>query len=69
MHVAIRAIYEGGCLRPLEPLEIPEHSVVRIAVETPEEDSERNEWLKQGQRTLTGIWNNESDDVYNALLT
>jgi hypothetical protein len=53
----------------LEPLELPEHTVVRIAVETGPEDAERQEWLKQGQRSLMAVWENECDDVYNALLT
>ena len=69
MSVSIRAIYEGGNLRLLEPLELPEHTVVRIAVETGPEDAERQEWLNQGQRSLMAIWENECDDVYNALLT
>ena len=68
MKIAIRAIYEAGTLRPLEPLALPEHSVVRIAVETWHEDPERREWLNQSQRTLTAVWDNENDDVYNALL-
>jgi predicted DNA-binding antitoxin AbrB/MazE fold protein len=69
MTVAIRAIYEGGNLRLLEPLGLPEHTVVRIAVETGPEDAERREWLNHGQRSLMAIWDNECDDVYNALLT
>jgi predicted DNA-binding antitoxin AbrB/MazE fold protein len=69
MTVAIRAIYEGGKLRPLEPLELAENSVVQISLETGPEDAERREWLDQGQRSLMGIWDNEADDVYNVLLT
>ena len=69
MTVAIRAIYEGGNLRLLEPLELPEHTVVRIAVEAGPEDAERREWLDQGRRSLMAVWDNECDDVYNALLT
>ncbi len=69
MTVAIRAIYEGGKLRPLEPLDLDEHAVVRISLETGEDDAERCEWLAQGERSLMGIWNNDDDDdVYNALL-
>ena len=67
--VAIRAIYEGGKLRPLEPLELAENAVVHISVETGEDDTERKEWLSQGQRSLMGVWDNDADDVYNALLT
>lgn len=69
MTAAIRAIYEGGTLRPLEPLDLAEHTVVRIAVETSGNDSERREWLEQGKKTLTSTWDNEADDVYNVLLT
>ena len=69
MKVAIRAVYEGGKLRPLEPLELPENAVVQISVETGQEDPERREWLHHGQRSLMAVWDNESDDVYYALLT
>jgi len=69
MTAAIRAIYEGGTLRPLEPLDLAEHTVVRITVETSEEDSERREWLEQCKKTLASAWANEADDVYNVLLT
>ncbi|MCX8496537.1 MAG: antitoxin family protein [Akkermansiaceae bacterium] len=69
MTIAIRAIYEGGRLRPLEPLELAENSVVQISLETGNDDSERREWLDQGQRSLMGVWDNQADDVYNVLLT
>ena len=69
MTVAIRAIYEGGKLRPLEPLELAENSVVQISLETGQDDAERREWLDQSQRSLMGVWDNSADDVYNVLLT
>jgi predicted DNA-binding antitoxin AbrB/MazE fold protein len=69
MNLAIKAIYEEGMLRPLEPLKLAEHTVVRISLETAADDSERREWLAQGGRTLMNIWDNEADDIYNALLT
>lgn len=69
MSVAIKAIYEGGKLLPLEPLDLADRTVVRISVETPQDDVERAEWLQQGQRTLMALWDNEADDVYNELLT
>ena len=68
MTVAIRAIYEGGKLRPLEPLELAENSVVQISVETGPDDVERREWLEQGRRSLMAVWDNEADDIYNVLL-
>ncbi len=69
MTVAVRAIYEGGKLRPLEPLELADNSVVQISLETGQDDAERREWLDQGKRSLMNVWNNEADDVYNVLLT
>jgi predicted DNA-binding antitoxin AbrB/MazE fold protein len=69
MIVAIRAIYEGGKLRPLEPLELAENSVVQISLETGMDDADRKEWLEQGKRALMGVWNNEADDIYNVLIT
>ena len=68
MTVAIRAIYEEGKLRPLEPLELAEHTVVKISVESGEDYAERREWLAQGERSLMNTWDNEADDVYNVLL-
>ena len=68
MRLAIRAIYEGGSFRPLDPLDLAEHTVVRIAVETTPEDAERKEWLEQGERNLTRVWDSEQDEVYNELL-
>ena len=67
MNLAIKAIYEEGRLRPLEPLELAEHTVVEISLATG--DAERCEWLAQGERSLMSTWDNEQDDVYNALLT
>ena len=69
MNLAIKAIYEGGQLRPLEPLELAEHTVVQISLETGQDDVERREWLAQGERALMNTWDNEADDVYNDLLT
>lgn len=69
MSLAIRAIYEEGVLRPLEPLDLADHTVVQLSVETEGDDLERRQWLKQGQQTLMGVWDNEADDVYNVLLT
>ena len=69
MNLAIKAIYEEGILRPLEPLKLAEHTVVRISLETGADDAERREWLAQGERTLMSAWDNEADDIYNALLT
>lgn len=34
MNVAFKAIYEGGKLRPLEPLTLAENTVVQLSLET-----------------------------------
>ncbi|MEI7909093.1 MAG: antitoxin family protein [Verrucomicrobiota bacterium] len=69
MIIAIQAVYEEGKLRLLEPLELAEHTVVQISLETGQDDMERRAWLNQGQRSLMSVWDNEADDVYNDLLT
>lgn len=69
VNVAIKAIYEEGKLRPLEPLKLAEHTVVQISLETGNDDAERREWLAQSERSLMKTWDNEVDDVYNVLLT
>ena len=50
-------------------MQLPEHTVVRISLETGNDDVERGEWLAQGERALIKTWDNEADDVYNVLLT
>ncbi len=69
MPIAVRAIYEEGKLRPLEPLELDEHAVVRISVEHFADDAERKEWIEQSEHSLMRVWDNDADDVYNALLS
>ena len=53
----------------LEPLELAEHTVVQISLETWQDDIERRAWLDQGQRSLMRVWDNTADDIYNDLLT
>jgi predicted DNA-binding antitoxin AbrB/MazE fold protein len=67
MTATVDAIYEAGQLRLLDALALPEHTRVRVRVETM--DEERSEWLAQGERTLSKVWDNDADDVYNELLT
>jgi len=68
MTTAVEAIYEDGLLRPLQPLLLPEHTHVRLLVETLSEDSERAAWLAQSECRLREAWDNDSDDVFNELL-
>ena len=68
MTATVDAIYEAGQLRLLQTLALPEHTRVRVSVEPLARDEERQEWLAQSERTLSRVWDNEADDVYNALL-
>ncbi len=38
MEQTVLAVYENGVLRPLEPLELPEHSTVQVRVQTTDAD-------------------------------
>ena len=69
MTTAVEAIYEDGVLRPFQPLALPEHTHVRLSVETLPADPERAAWLAQSERRLREVWDNEADDVFNELLT
>ena len=69
MIAAVEAIYEDGLLRPLQPLALPEHAHVRISVETLDADPERAAWLTESERRLRETWENDADDVFNALLS
>ncbi len=66
MSIAIEAVYEAGCLRLSKPLPLREHTRVSVLIEPL---SERDEWLAQSERRLNEVWDNDADDVYNALLT
>lgn len=73
MTTSVEAIYENGVFRPLTALLLEEHAAVRLVVHsfenTPKStDSERSEWLRQSEMTLLKVWENDEDDVYNALL-
>jgi len=56
----------GKLLLP-KPFSIPEKSHVRVTIES--NDSEREAWLKLSEESLTKIWNNEADDLFNELLS
>jgi len=69
MTTAVEAIYEDGMLRPLQPLSLPEHTHVRLSVETLPDDPDRIAWLAQSERRLREFRDNDADDVFNELLT
>ena len=74
MTTTVEAIYENGVFRPLTALPLQEHATVRLVVHSVDvtpayTDPERSEWLRQSELTLLKAWENDEDDVYNALLT
>ncbi|MSU63298.1 MAG: DUF104 domain-containing protein [Pedosphaera sp.] len=66
MTTTVDAIYESGKLLLPCPLSLPEKSRVRVTIETT--DNERESWLKISEESLTKVWNNDADDVFNELL-
>ena len=67
MTVTLDAIYENGRLVLPQPLALPEHAHVEVTINT--EDSERAAWLKLSEESLTKVWDNTADDIFNELLT
>ena len=65
MTTTIEAIYEGGKLVLPRPLSLPEKAHVRVTIES---DLERDAWLKLSEDSLTKVWDNAADDVFNELL-
>lgn len=61
MTTAFKAIYEDGMLRPLQPLWLPEHTHVRLSVETLPDDPEHAAWLAQSERRLREVWDNDAE--------
>ncbi len=66
MTTTIEAIYEDGKLVLPRPLSLPDKSHVRVTIES---DVERDAWLKLSEESLTKVWDNDADDVFNELLT
>ena len=65
MTTTVEAIYENGKLLLPGPLALPEKSHVRVTIES---DPEREAWLKLSEESLTKVWDNGADDVFNELL-
>ena len=64
MTTTVDAIYELGKLVLPRPLSLPEKSHVRVTIET---DTEREAWLKLSEESLTKVWDNDADDIFNQL--
>ena len=65
MTTTVDAIYENGRLLLPRPLSLPEKSHVRVTIES---DPEGEAWLKLSDESLTRVWANDADDVFNELL-
>ena len=52
----IQAIYENGILRPLQPLDFPENSIVDIDVrDVSNNDSDEEKWLKDFDEWMNSL--------------
>lgn len=67
MTTTVEAIYENGKLVLPHPLSLPEKTHVRVTIESG--DTERETWLKLSEESLTKVWGNADDDVFNELLS
>ena len=58
----IQAIYQNGVLRPLQPLDFPENSIVEIDVrDASETDSDKEKWLKEFDEWMNSLDPNTSN--------
>ncbi len=64
MTTTVNAIYEHGKLLLPRPLSLPEKSRVRVTIES---DPEHEAWLKLSEDSLTKVWDNDADDIFNQL--
>ncbi len=67
MTTTVEAIYENGKIILPRPLALPEKSPVRVTIESG--DTEREAWLKLSEESLTEVWDNADDEVFNELLS
>jgi predicted DNA-binding antitoxin AbrB/MazE fold protein len=65
----LKAIYEGGVFRPLEPVEIAEHQEVSLLVETPVEEQADAETDMPIWEYAAQLMRDIPEDVLNALPT
>jgi hypothetical protein len=65
MTTTVEAIQENGKIVLPRPLSLPDKSRVRVTIES---DTEHEAWLKLSEESLTKVWGNDADDVFNELL-
>jgi predicted DNA-binding antitoxin AbrB/MazE fold protein len=64
MITTVDATYEDGKLILHQPLPLPEHTRVRITIDS---DLEREAWLRLSEESLKEVWDNAADDTFNDL--
>jgi predicted DNA-binding antitoxin AbrB/MazE fold protein len=65
----LTAVYEGGLFRPLEPVELEEHTKVRLTVETEEEAvAQAHAMLALARQSYEGLSEDERAAVESARL-
>lgn len=67
MTITVDAIYENGKIVLPQLLDLPDKARVRVTIEST--DSDREGWLRLSEQTLTQVWDNEGDDIFNELLS
>ena len=66
----IEAIYEGGVLKPTQPLDISEHTRVRITIEPQDEPSKKGEHiLALARQSCEGLSKEELAAIGSAKLS
>ena len=65
----LKAIYEGGVFRPLEPVQFAEHQEVTLLLETPDEAQPRADTDKPIWEFAAELVRDIPDDVLNPLPT
>lgn len=67
MTATIEAQYRDGKLILPSPLPLPENAVVRLTIETMDDNSDaaRKAWLQASEESLRRIWDNPGDDIFN----
>lgn len=64
MNQQFDAIFENGILRPLTPLDLTEHEIVRVSIEgNPRESSSPKQSPGESLRRSFGGWSEDSEDL------
>ena len=58
----VKAVYEGGVLRPLQPLHLPDHSEIEITIHMPQPGPAEPS-LEQRGRSFIGIGRSGRRDI------